>query len=86
MRSPLFSTIHNVQPLSPNILFNNEVIFIGLICKNAVWHAVVFEIGRGYTRELSILDIQDISYSFEKTIQTQDISIENYRQFLAPSE
>ncbi|PDQ48528.1 DNA-binding transcriptional regulator, partial [Listeria monocytogenes] len=55
-------------------------------CKNAVWHAVVFEIGRGYTRELSILDIQDISYSFEKTIQTQDISIENYRQFLAPSE
>ncbi|CZR99206.1 hypothetical protein CDFC105_64012 [Clostridioides difficile] len=63
-----------------------NVIFIGLICKNAVWHAVVFEIGRGYTRELSILDIQDISYSFEKTIQTQDISIENYRQFLAPSE
>ena len=43
-----------------------NVIFIGLICKNAVWHAVVFEIGRGYTRELSILDIQDISYSFEK--------------------
>lgn len=54
--------------------------------KVAVWHAVVFEIGRGYTRELSIMDIQDISYSFEKTIQTQDISIENYRQFLAPSE
>ncbi len=63
-----------------------NVIFIGLICKNAVWHAVVFEIGRGYTRELSIMNIQDISYSFEKTIQTQDISIENYRQFLAPSE
>ena len=34
--------------------------------QNAVWHAVVFEIGRGYTRELSIMDIQDISYSFEK--------------------
>ena len=32
------------------------------------------------------MNIQDISYSFEKTIQTQDISIENYRQFLAPSE
>ena len=34
--------------------------------QNAVWHAVVFEIGRGYTRELSIMNIQDISYSFEK--------------------
>ena len=31
---------------------SENVIFIGLICKNAVWHAVVFEIGRGYTRDL----------------------------------
>ena len=43
---------------------------------------MVFEIGCGHTRELSILDIHDISYSFEKTIKTQDISIENYQQFL----
>ena len=85
----IYCTERNVMLVDLNE--NNQiqaenVIFIGLICKNAVWHAVVFEIGRGYTRELSILDIQDISYSFEKTIQTQDISIENYRQFLAPSE
>ena len=81
----IYCTERNVMLVDLNE--NNQiqaenVIFIGLICK----HAVVFEIGRGYTRELSILDIQDISYSFEKTIQTQDISIENYRQFLAPSE
>ena len=59
-----------------------NVIFIGLLCKYGQWYAVVFEIGRGHTRELSILDIHDISYSFEKTIKTQDISIENYQQFL----
>ena len=41
---------------------------------------------RGHTRELPIMDIQDISYSFEKTIKTQDISIDNYQQFLNPAD
>ena len=39
--------------------------------QNAVWHAVVFEIGRGYTRELSIMNIQDISYSFENNTNSR---------------
>ncbi|MFQ1030630.1 DNA-binding transcriptional regulator, partial [Staphylococcus haemolyticus] len=30
--------------------------------------------------------IYDISYSFEKTIKTYDISIDNYTQFLNPIE
>ena len=50
---------------------NNEitaenVIFIGLLCRNGQWFAIVYEIGFGRTRELSILNIVDISYSFEK--------------------
>ncbi|MBM6508195.1 MULTISPECIES: helix-turn-helix transcriptional regulator [Staphylococcus] len=60
-----------------------NVIFIGLLCKDGQWHAIVFEIGLGSTRELLIRDIQDISYSFEKTIKTQDITIDNYQQFLS---
>lgn len=63
-----------------------NVIFIGLLCKDGQWHAVIFDIGRGHTRELSIMDIHDISYSFEKTIKTQDISIDNYQQFLNPDD
>lgn len=63
-----------------------NVIFIGLLCKDGQWHAVIFDIGSGHTRELSIMDIHDISYSFEKTIKTQDISIDNYQQFLNPAD
>ena len=63
-----------------------NVIFIGLLCKYGQWNAVIFDIGRGHTRELPIMDIQDISYSFEKTIKTQDISIDNYQQFLNPAD
>lgn len=63
-----------------------NVIFIGLLCKDGQWHAVVFEIGLGSTRELPIKDIQDISYSFEKTIKTHDITIDNYQQFLNPTD
>ena len=67
---------------------NNEitaenVIFIGLLCRNGQWFAIVYEIGFGRTRELSILNIVDISYSFEK-IQTYDITIHNYKEFLQP--
>jgi predicted DNA-binding transcriptional regulator YafY len=67
-------------------LFTENVIFIGLICENGLWKAVVFEIGLGSTSEIPISNIQDIAYSFEKKIKTQDISIKNYREFLNPTE
>ena len=63
-----------------------NVIFIGLLCEKGLWKAVVFEIGLGKTNEIPIIDIHDISYSFEKTIKTQDITINNYQQFLNPTE
>ena len=50
------------------------------------WLSIIYEIGLGRTRELPVLDIYDISYSFEKTIKTYDISIDNYTQFLNPIE
>ncbi|MBO1199965.1 YafY family transcriptional regulator [Staphylococcus simiae] len=61
-----------------------NIIFIGLLCKKGHWLAVVYDIGLGCTRELEISNILDISYSFRKTIQTHDISIDNYQQFLNP--
>lgn len=66
---------------------NNEttaenVIFIGLLCRNGQWFAIIYEIGCGKTRELALLNIVDISYSFEKKIQTYDITIHNYKEFL----
>lgn len=67
-------------------LFTENVIFIGLICEDGLWKAVVFEIGLGSTSEIPIANIQDIAYSFEKKIKTQDISIKNYREFLNPTE
>lgn len=67
-------------------IFTENVIFIGLICENGLWKAVVFEIGLGSTSEIPIANIQDIAYSFEKKIKTQDISIKNYREFLNPTE
>ncbi|MCD8879928.1 helix-turn-helix transcriptional regulator [Staphylococcus kloosii] len=67
-------------------LFTENVIFIGLICENGLWKAVIFEIGLGSTSEIPIANIQDIAYSFEKKIKTQDISIKNYREFLNPTE
>lgn len=67
-------------------LFTENVIFIGLICENGIWKAVVFEIGLGGTSEIPIANIQDIAYSFEKKIKTQDISIKNYHEFLNPTE
>ena len=57
-----------------------NVIFIGLLCRNGGGYHI-YEIGLGRTRELPVLDIYDISYSFEKTIKTYDISIDNYTQF-----
>jgi len=67
-------------------VITENVIFIGLLCEGGLWKAVVFEIGLGKTNEIPIVDIQDISYSFEKTIKTQDITINNYQQFLNPTE
>ncbi|HGO3842383.1 TPA: DNA-binding transcriptional regulator, partial [Staphylococcus aureus] len=48
------------------------------------WHAVIYDIAQDKTAELEIENIIDISYSFGKTIQTRDISIDNYHQFLNP--
>ncbi|CCE59965.1 TPA: YafY family transcriptional regulator [Staphylococcus argenteus] len=61
-----------------------NVIFIGLLCKSGHWHAVIYDIATDMTAELEIANIVDISYSFGKTIQTRDISIDNYHQFLNP--
>ena len=50
-------------------------------CKHGHWHAVIYDIAQDKTAELEIENIIDISYSFGKTIQTRDISIDNYHQF-----
>ena len=49
--------------------------------KHGHWHAVIYDIAQDKTAELEIENIIDISYSFGKTIQTRDISIDNYHQF-----
>jgi len=67
-------------------LEKENVIFIGLICRKADWNVVIFDIGRGNTKEISIADIKDISYSFQKTVKTHDISIYNYQKFLNPTD
>ena len=67
-------------------LEKENVIFIGLICRKADWHVVIFDIGRGNTKEISIADIKDISYSFQKTVKTHDISIYNYQKLLNPTD
>ncbi|MCU5745216.1 HTH domain-containing protein [Staphylococcus sp. SQ8-PEA] len=59
-----------------------NVIFIGMVCKQGVWNAVIFEIGTGKTNLISVIDIEDISYSFEKKIQTHDITLNNYQTHL----
>ena len=78
--------VMSVDFVSDNKMAAQNVIFIGILCKNAEWLAIVFDIGHGCTRELPILAIHDISYSFEKTLNTHDITIDNYTQFLNPSD
>lgn len=73
-----------IDYMENNHQYANNVIFIGLLCKNGTWLAIVYDIGQGQTAEIAVLNIIDISYSFEKTIKTQDISIDNYQQFLNP--
>ncbi|ATH59438.1 MULTISPECIES: helix-turn-helix transcriptional regulator [Staphylococcus] len=85
----IYCTERNVMAMEYNTNGNvatENVIFIGLLCTDGLWKAVVFEIGLGKTNEIPIVDIHDISYSFEKTIKTQDITINNYQQFLNPTE
>ncbi|SUK08293.1 DeoR family transcriptional regulator [Staphylococcus agnetis] len=59
-----------------------NVVFIGLLCKNAEWKAVIYHIGGDYTEIIDISSIDDIDYSFHKSIQTNDITIANYRDYL----
>ncbi|MEB6169863.1 HTH domain-containing protein [Staphylococcus pseudoxylosus] len=85
----IYSTERNVMAMefyNNNHVVTENVIFIGLLCDEGLWKAIVFEIGLGKTNEIPIIDIHDISYSFEKTIKTQDININNYQQFLNPTE
>ncbi|WP_432755962.1 helix-turn-helix transcriptional regulator [Staphylococcus pseudoxylosus] len=85
----IYSTERNVMAMefyNNNQVVTENVIFIGLLCDEGLWKAIIFEIGLGKTNEIPIIDIHDISYSFEKTIKTQDININNYQQFLKPTE
>ncbi|MBI5975830.1 helix-turn-helix transcriptional regulator [Staphylococcus canis] len=59
-----------------------NVIFIGVVCENMEWKAVVFHIADGRTSFMDLLAIEDISYSFHKTIQTNDITLNNYSDYL----
>lgn len=85
----IYCTERNVMAMEHGLDDMNRtenVIFIGLLCEEGLWKAVVFEIGLGKTNTIPIEDIQDISYSFEKTIKTQDITINNFQQFSNPTE
>ena len=85
----IYCTERNVMAMEynkNNEIMTENVIFIGLLCTDGLWKAVIFEIGLGKTNEIPIVDVHDISYSFEKKIKTQDITINNYQQFLNPTE
>src|SRR5699024_1974064 len=69
-----------------NEIMTENVIFIGLLCTDGLWKAVIFEIGISKTIAITSVNIHDISYSFDKKIKTQDITINNYQQFLNPTE
>lgn len=59
-----------------------NVVFIGLLCEQGLWRAVVYHIGGGYTKVIDMSSISDISYSFYKSIKTQDITMDNYKVYL----
>lgn len=85
----IYCTERNVMAVEYNNrtdIVTENVIFIGLLCDEGLWKAVIFEIVLGKTNEIPIVDIHDISYSFGKTIKTQDITVNNYQQFLNPTE
>ncbi|MCS4486047.1 helix-turn-helix transcriptional regulator [Staphylococcus americanisciuri] len=66
---------------SQQLLVEN-VVFIGLIVELGMWYAIVYHIGGGYTKKVKVSEIVDISYSFYKTIHTQDITLDNYHLYL----
>src|SRR5699024_10472272 len=85
----IYCTERNVMAMEynkENDIITENVIFIGLLCTDGLWKAVIFEIGLGKTNEIPIVDIQDISYSFEKKTKPQDSTTNNYQQFSNPSE
>ncbi|REH85592.1 helix-turn-helix transcriptional regulator [Staphylococcus felis] len=59
-----------------------NIVFIGIICENNHWQAVVFHIGGGFTSYIDIVSIEDISYSFHKSINTTDITLDNFTHYL----
>ncbi|UXR75965.1 MULTISPECIES: HTH domain-containing protein [unclassified Staphylococcus] len=71
---------HHRTDLEQSVVEN--VVFIGVLCESGVWRAVVYHIGGGYTKTIDIEHIQDVSYSFYKSIKTQDITLDNYQNFL----
>ncbi|ARJ50471.1 helix-turn-helix transcriptional regulator [Staphylococcus lutrae] len=71
-----YRTTKNAPPQFEN------VIFIGLIARHEGWQAIVYHIGGNYTQYVDIALIEDIAYSFKKSIKTEDITLENYQSFL----
>lgn len=59
-----------------------NVVFIGLVCRTTEWKAVIYHIGGDYTELIDIATIDDIDYSFHKSIQTNDITMNNYEDYL----
>lgn len=65
-----------------NELRFENVIFIGVIARQEGWQAIVYHIGGGYTEYMDIASIEDISYSFHRSLHTGDITLTNYKDFL----
>src|SRR5699024_7864856 len=85
----IYCTERNVMAMEynkDNDIITENVIFIGLLCTDGIWKEVIIEIGIEKPNEITIVNIHDISYSFEKKIKTQDITINNYQQFSNPTE
>lgn len=59
-----------------------NVVFIGLVCRETEWKTVIYHIGGDYTELIDIATIDDIDYSFHKSIQTNDITMDNYENYL----
>ncbi|UEX90528.1 helix-turn-helix transcriptional regulator [Staphylococcus ratti] len=70
------------QPLTHQRPRFANVVFIGLICHSTEWKAVVYHIGGDYTEIIDLKMIDDIDYSFHKSIQTNDITMKNYKKYL----
>ena len=86
----IYSAERNVMVVehttSDHDVHTENVIFIGMLCQHGTWYAIIFEIGTGQTTMLPVSEIQDIAYSFQKTIQTHDITMHNFESFLKEVE